>query len=85
MNRVYNGNMSTDISKRVNISLPTATLLKIDGLIEKGDRSKFIAAAVHYYVDAVGKKQLQAALKEGALRHVVRDSGIADEWFSIDE
>jgi CopG family transcriptional regulator / antitoxin EndoAI len=77
--------MSTDTSKRVNISLPAATLAKIDGLTEKGDRSKFIDTAVHYYVEAVGKKQLVEALKEGAIRHAARDSSIAGEWFLVDE
>ena len=77
--------MHNNIVKRVNISLPTATILKIDGLTNKGDRSRFIDQAVHYYVEAVGQKQLKAALKEGSLRNAVRDSSIAAEWFHIDE
>lgn len=77
--------MSTDTTKRVNISLPSSTLQKIDNLTDKGDRSRFINQAVHYYVDAVGQKQLKAALKEGALRNASRDSSIAAEWFHIDE
>ena len=83
--RMYDSDMSTNTVKRVNISLPAATLLKIDGLADKGDRSRFINQAVHYYVEAVGQKQLKAALKEGALRNAVRDSSIASEWFHIDE
>lgn len=77
--------MSTDITKRVNISLPTATLKKIDTLADKGDRSRFIDQAVHYYVEAVGRNQLRAALKEGSLRNASRDSSIATEWFNVDE
>lgn len=77
--------MSTDTTKRVNISLPTSTLAKIDGLTDKGDRSRFIDQAVHYYVEAVGRKQLRAALKEGALRNATRDSSVAAEWFVVDE
>jgi CopG family transcriptional regulator/antitoxin EndoAI len=77
--------MSTDTTKRVNISLPTATLKKIDGLADKGDRSRFIDQAVHYYIEAVGRNQLRVALKEGALRNAERDRSVAAEWFSIDE
>ena len=77
--------MSTDTAKRINISLPSATVEKIDALTEPGDRSRFIDQAVHYYVDAVGRKQLHAALKEGAVRNSARDNAVASEWFRIDE
>ncbi len=77
--------MSTETAKRINISLPQATVEKIDALTNPGDRSRFIDQAVHYYVAAVGRKQLQAALKEGAVRNSARDTDIASEWFSVDE
>ena len=77
--------MSTDTVKRVNISLPAATLAKIDNLTTKGDRSKFIDQAVHFYVETVGRQQLEAALKEGALHHANRDSDVAKDWFAVDE
>ncbi len=77
--------MSTTTLKRVNISIPQATLEKVDALTERGDRSKFIDQAVHFYVDAIGHKQLQKSLKEGALRQANRDVDIATQWFQVDE
>lgn len=77
--------MSTDTSKRINISLPPATIEKIDVLTNPGDRSRFIDQAVHYYVAAVGRKQLRAALKEGAIRNSDRDTSVTAEWFNVDE
>lgn len=77
--------MSTTIIKRVNISLPQTTLEKIDALTEPGDRSRFIDQAVHFYVDAVGKKQLRKALKDGAMKNTSRDAAISAEWFHVDE
>lgn len=77
--------MYTSTLKRVNISIPESTLEKIDALTERGDRSKFIDTAVHFYVDAVGNKNLKKALKEGAVRHAVRDTDITTQWFQVDE
>ena len=77
--------MSTTTLKRVNITIPQATLEKVDALTERGDRSKFIDQAVHFYVDAISRKELQKSLKEGALRRTVRDVDIAAEWFKVDE
>lgn len=77
--------MSTNIVKRVNISLPSTTLAKIDALTDRGDRSRFIDLAVHFYVDAVSRKQLRQALKDGAIVNNNRDTAIATEWFSVDE
>lgn len=77
--------MSINTVKRINISLPVNTLDKIDTLTERGDRSRFIDQAVHFYVDAVGRKELRRALKEGALKNSSRDSTIATEWFPLDE
>ena len=77
--------MSINTSKRVNISIPQATLEKIDALTERGDRSRFIDQAVHFYVEAVGRKQLHQSLKEGAINRANRDTEVATGWFHIDE
>lgn len=77
--------MSTTNLKRVNITIPQATLQKIDNLTERGDRSRFIDQAVHFYVEAVGRKQLRQALKDGAISRADRDSNITAEWFNVDE
>lgn len=77
--------MITSTIKRVNISLPETTLEKIDALTEPGDRSRFIDQAVHFYVEAVGRKQLRQSLKEGAVRNNNRDTDIVAQWFHVDE
>jgi len=77
--------MTTTTLKRVNISIPQATIEKIDALTQRGDRSRFIDQAVHFYVDAVGRKQLRQSLKEGAVRRTARDADIAAQWFPVGE
>lgn len=77
--------MATTTIKRVNISIPQATLEKIDALTQRGDRSRFIDQAVHFYVEAVGRKQLRQSLKEGAVRRTARDTDLAAQWFQVDE
>lgn len=81
--RVYS--MTTNTIKRVNISLPVETLNEIDSVTTKGNRSQFIAKAVDFYVQEVGKKKLRNALKEGALQQSKRDTFLASEWFNLDE
>ena len=83
--RVYTLNMTTKTLKRVNITLPEETLGKIDRIAKRGNRSSFIKEAVHFYVEEVGKENLRASLKEGALAYAKRDQEIATEWFNVDE
>jgi len=81
---VYTIYMKTSSIKRVNITLPTKTLSKIDKIAERGDRSQFINQAVNFYVEEVGRKNLRAILKEGAKKQSERDRSISAEWFKLD-
>jgi CopG family transcriptional regulator/antitoxin EndoAI len=71
--------------QRVNITLPEETLRLIDRVASKGDRSRFIDAAVRYYVESIGRASLRKKLKEGAVRRAQRDLDIAQEWFDLEE
>jgi CopG family transcriptional regulator/antitoxin EndoAI len=71
--------------RRVNITLPDATIRLIDRVARKGDRSFLISEAVRHYVASVGKARLRRLLKEGALRNAERDRRLAEEWASTDE
>lgn len=71
--------------RRVNITLPDATIRLIDRVARKGDRSFLISEAVRHYVASVGKARLRRLLKEGALRHAERDRRLAEEWSALDE
>lgn len=77
--------MKSNEIKRVNITLPQKTLLKLNALIPMGNRSQFIDTAINYYVNQLGRKNLRAALKKGAQTHANRDLDIAHEWASFEE
>lgn len=70
--------------KRVNVTLPEETIRLIDRAAERGDRSRFIDAAVKYFVRRRGRAQLRRLLEEGAERRAARDLAIAEEWLPVD-
>jgi CopG family transcriptional regulator/antitoxin EndoAI len=72
-------------STKISITLPQDTLHLIDRVAEKKDRSRFIDAAVKYYVEAMGRMNIRKQIKEGSIRRAERDIEMAEEWFSIDE
>ena len=71
--------------KRVNVTLPEETIRLIDRAAERGDRSRFINAAVKYFVRERGRTELKRLLEEGAERRAARDLAIAEEWFPVDK
>jgi CopG family transcriptional regulator/antitoxin EndoAI len=71
--------------KRVNVTLPEETIRLIDRAAERGDRSRFIDAAVRYFVRQRGRVQLRRLLEEGSERRAARDLAIAEEWFPVDK
>ncbi len=71
--------------RRINITLPEETVRLIERVAAKGDRSRFIAEAVAYYVDTTGRAQLRKRLREGAIRRAQRDLRLAQEWFVLAE
>lgn len=72
------------IRKRVNVSLPQATIQLLDRVAEPGSRSAFVDRAVHFYVRTVGQANLKEKLRQGATNNARRDLTLAEEWFAID-
>lgn len=71
--------------RRINITLPEATVRLLDRVAPKGDRSRLIAEAVSHYVESTGRAQLRKQLKEGAIRRSERDRRLTEDWFALDE
>lgn len=64
--------------RRINVTLPNETIQLIDRIAPKGDRSRFINAAVKYYIAQTHKNRLKQQLKEGAIRRAERDLNLAE-------
>jgi CopG family transcriptional regulator/antitoxin EndoAI len=73
------------MTKRINVVLPVETIRVLDRVAPKGNRSRFISAAVLYFVESHAKRNLAGRLKEGAVANAQRDLEIAQEWFPLDE
>lgn len=73
------------MSKRINVVLPDKTIAVLDRVAPKGARSRFIDRAVRHLVEAEGKQNLRARLKDEALANAGRDLAIAVEWFPLEE
>lgn len=71
--------------ERVNITLPKETLKLIDKLSQKGERSRFLNEAVHFYIKKNGQANIRRLLKEGCIKNAQRDLDIAKEWFHLEE
>lgn len=82
---MYNGIiMQKAIHKRVNITLPKDTIHLIDRVTEKGDRSRFLDAAVRFYVQELGRAHVRKLLREGAVKRGTRDLALTQEWFCLE-
>lgn len=77
--------MLPPMHRRINITLPDATVRLINRVARKGDRSFLISEAIRHYVASVGKARLRRLLKEEALRYAERDRRLAEEWSALDE
>ena len=73
------------MSKRINIMLPEKTLAVLDRVAPRGDRSRFVSAAVLHYVETKGKQSLRQQLKAGYLANADENLSIAAEWFPLEE
>ena len=73
------------MTKRINVILPEQTVSVLDRVTTKGNRSRFISLAVHYYVENQGKQSLAKQLKAGYVANAERNLGLAAEWFSLEE
>ena len=72
------------VHKRVNLTLPDDTLRLIRRIAPKGDRSRLVNEAVHFYVQGVGRARLRNQLREGVVRRAGRDLKLAEEWFALE-
>ena len=77
--------MSTTAYKRLNISLPTETLKRIDRVTVPGARSRLIDVAVNLYLNKKSRADLHKRLKEGYIANRARDLQIAQEWSRLDD
>lgn len=77
--------MKTDTYQRVNITLPSKTLERLDATAKQGDRSRLIDTAVNFYLSQQSRKQLEEAIKEGAIKRRERDRQIAKEMSGADD
>jgi len=77
--------MKGAVHRRINITLPEATIRLIDRIAARGDRSRLIDEAVRHYVQATGRAALRKQLREGAQRRAERDLMFAREWFPLEE
>lgn len=71
--------------QRINITLPTETLQQLDALVPKGERSRFIHAAIQAHISQIQKEQLRQQLKEGAIQRAKRDRALSGDWFALEE
>lgn len=76
--------MKSDV-QRINITLPAATLKRIDRAAKPGKRSEAIDEAINYYLDKKNLKQLHKELKEGAIANAEQDRQITAEWFPLEQ
>ena len=77
--------MSLNARQRINITLPTPTVRLLNQLARKGDRSRLIDEAVHFFVQAQGRDNLRKMLRQGAIKRAKRDLALAEEWFRLDD
>jgi CopG family transcriptional regulator / antitoxin EndoAI len=75
--------MKNNMYRRVNITLPSQTLQRIDHIANHGTRSRFIDTAVNFYLGQRKRAQLHNDLREGAIARAARDRGIAIELFDF--
>ena len=69
--------------QRINITLPSTTLKRIDRLAPKGSRSRIIDEAVNYFLDLKNRAQLRKELIEGYKAWAERDLAAAQEMFDL--
>ena len=70
---------------RINITLPTQILQQLDEFAPKGERSRFIHAAIEAHISQIQKEKLRQQLKEGAIQRAKRDRSLADDWLALEE
>jgi len=73
------------MTRRINVILPEQTLSILDRVATKGNRSRFISQAVHFYVENQGKQSIREQLKAGYIANADLDLEMAADWFPLEE
>ena len=73
------------MNKRINVTLPDATVALLDRVSKKGQRSNLIDAAIKHYVKDKGRAELRKKLAEGYQKRAQEDLKMAAEWFPLEE
>jgi CopG family transcriptional regulator/antitoxin EndoAI len=71
--------------KRLNITLPESTIVLLESVAGKGEKSNFIDNAIKSYIRREKQNDLRQRLKEGAIARSERDLQLAEEWFEVEE
>lgn len=71
--------------RRINVTLPEATLQLLNQVAPKGDRSRFIQEAIQHYIAQIQKETLRQQLMEGAIQRADRDLNLTEEWSPLEE
>ncbi len=77
--------MKNDTYERVNITLPSRTLERMDHAAARGGRSRLIDAAVTAYLNIHARTNVEKILKEGALTRAKRDQELAEDWLTLED
>lgn len=77
--------MKKTLRKRLNITLPAATVELLETIANKGERSVFIDTAIKSYIKQTKQETLRENLKKGALERSERDLNLSEEWFETEE
>jgi CopG family transcriptional regulator/antitoxin EndoAI len=72
--------MKTVVHRRLNITLPESTVVMLESVAAKGERSAVIDFAIRRYVTEMRKDDLREQLKAGAIANAERDLAIVREW-----
>jgi CopG family transcriptional regulator / antitoxin EndoAI len=70
--------------KRINITLKSETLERLERQVAKGARSQFIDQAIQYYLAQIQKETLHQQVKAGAMHRAERDQHLAQEWSALE-
>ncbi len=65
------------MAKRINVILPETTIITIDRLVKKGERSRLIDQAPQHYVAARSIESVREKLKIASIRDRDLDSEVA--------
>lgn len=73
------------MTQRINVMLPAQTVKVLDRLAPKGDRSRLINTAIHFYITNQAKNNLAKRVKESAQANAQRDLELAEDWFILED